>query len=340
MKNKILPCLAVICSICMTSCSEESTRFSVFIYSKTDTFINSIKDKIIQKIGSEYDMPLVRFAESSQIIQNEQIVEVLDKKMTNFLLVNVVDRLASSSIIEKAKISNVPVIFFNREPLVKDLIYSENAYYVGTSPESEGRLQGEFVNSIFNSPEEFAKSKFDRNGDGELGIVLLKGSLNHQDSELRCEESIGVLTRYGYKIKILSAPFCNWDREVASKSFEQLYKEYDKSIDLLISANDDMALGAIDYLKKTENYDFREEIIDQFFPVVGIDATETGTQSVDRGELTGTVINDSQAQAEAILDLVHCILEPDKYKWEDFPHTFDNEKFIHLKPKLYERKNL
>ena len=56
-----------------------------------------------------------------------------------------VDRTAAAVIIDKAQAVGIPVIFFNREPVLEDLRRWEHAYYVGLPAEDAGYLQGGIV---------------------------------------------------------------------------------------------------------------------------------------------------------------------------------------------------
>lgn len=55
--------------------------------------------------------------------------------------------------------------------------------------------------------------------------------------------------KYGYQVNILNTSFCDWNRVQAEEYIAKIYDEYHSDIDLVISNNDDMALGVIDYLK-------------------------------------------------------------------------------------------
>ena len=49
----------------------------------------------------------------------------------NVLCVNLVDRTDPSEIIDLAREKQVPIIFFNREPVAEDMAQWEQLYYVG-----------------------------------------------------------------------------------------------------------------------------------------------------------------------------------------------------------------
>lgn len=73
-------------------------------------------------------------------------------KLTRFLdsgcdvlCVNIVDRTAAAVLIDKAAAMDVPVIFFNRQPVKEDLERWEKVYYVGPKGEESGIYQGEIL---------------------------------------------------------------------------------------------------------------------------------------------------------------------------------------------------
>ena len=56
----------------------------------------------------------------------------------NVLCVNLVDRTDPSEIIELARESGVPIIFFNREPVNEDMMQWSGLYYVERTLSSPG----------------------------------------------------------------------------------------------------------------------------------------------------------------------------------------------------------
>lgn len=71
--------------------------------------------------------------------------------------------------------------------------------------------------------------------------------------------------------------------------------------ELVLANNDDMALGAIDALKA-------QNIPQSEWPaVVGIDGTDVGLEAVRNGEMIGTVYNDKEGQAAAMLELAYTL---------------------------------
>lgn len=334
MKNKFLLAMTILSLSTLSSCGARSNRISLFLYDDSDTFITSLRDAIFNEMKPEFDIDMVNYAEINQTIQNEQIVKELEKNKPSLMIVNIVDRLAASSIIEKAKLSNTPVIFINREPLLEDLEGSNNIFYVGVNPTKEGELQGKLANQIFNGKDQFL-SKHDRNHDKKLGVIALKGSMGHQDSELRIKNSLLTLKKSGYDVDLLSVKYCEWNRAIAKEEFALDYSEFDERIDLVLSANDDMALGAIDYLKTLYDYIPTLEIKEQYFPVVGNDATNVAKESIKKGQLSGTIVNDANEQAKAIKGITKVLLSDNPNDWSKFEYKFENGHFIYIPPKTY-----
>ena len=94
----------------------------------------------------------------------------------------------------------------------------------------------------------------------------------------------------------ITGGIANWDRSQASALMEQWLKEYPGQIELVVSNNDDMALGAIDAMN-------RAGIGANSIKVVGIDGTPVGIKALEEGTLFATVESDKERYAQAIFDI-------------------------------------
>ena len=148
----------------------------IFMYDATDTFLAGLSNSIIERLSDEYQIHMYD-SESSQLIQNRQIVEALDNNEINTLIINMVDRLSSGSIVQKAKQKQIPIIFYNREPVKSDIRGYSNIYYVGSSPSQEGINQANMAMNLMTSPTHMSK-EIDKNGDGVLQCVFIRGELH------------------------------------------------------------------------------------------------------------------------------------------------------------------
>ena len=133
--------------------------------------------------------------------------------------------------------------------------------------------------------------------DGILQYVMLEGEPGHQDALLRTEYTIQTITDQGIEVERLARDTANWNRAQAAARIASWLEEFGDQIEVVLSNNDDMALGAIDALKETGRP------LKDWPLIVGIDATAPALEAVEAGQLYGTVFNDSRGQAQAILDL-------------------------------------
>ncbi|MDU2995357.1 MAG: galactose ABC transporter substrate-binding protein, partial [Clostridium sp.] len=207
------------------------------------------------------------------------------------MCINLVDRRSAATIINKAKNANIPVIFFNREPVEEDMNMWNKVYYVGAQAEQSGMMQGDIVIEKYkNNP-----SDVDKNGDGKIQYVMLEGEQGHQDASIRTEYSIKRLVDNGIKVEKLGSEVANWSRTEASEKVARWIEKYNDKVELIISNNDDMALGAIDVLNKSK-------IKNNMPLIVGVDGIKDALKAIDNGEMTGTVISDAYKQGKAIFD--------------------------------------
>jgi methyl-galactoside transport system substrate-binding protein len=235
-------------------------------------------------------------SQNAQPTQNDQMDQFITKKM-NSIAINPVDRTAAGAIIDKAKAGNVPVVFFNREPFAEDMGKGNQVYYVGAKAEESGTMQGEIV-------VEYGKTNpgADKNGDGVLHYIMLKGEPGHQDAELRTEYSVKAVTAAGIKVQLLAEDTAMWDRPRAVEKTDAFWARFGDQIEVVFCNNDDMALGAIESLRKAGVFSG-----DKFLPVVGVDATAPALQALSEGTLLGTVLNDAQNQGKATFDLAYAL---------------------------------
>ena len=270
----------------LISCGKEAesdmqkVHLGVAYYDQRDTFLNEMiaEMKVRMKEYETEDLEMmmsIREAAGIQKTQNDQVKELLDAGC-NVLCVNLVDRADPSEIIDLAREREVPIIFFNREPVAEDLQQWEGLYYVGADARQSGILQGELAAERIQ-----ADKNIDRNKDGKIQYVVLEGEAGHQDAIIRTENAVETLKTKGIELEKLSYQIANWNRAQAQNRMEQLLGEYQNQIELVLANNDDMALGAIDAYEK-RNY--TESALPVFF---GIDGTDPGLEAVVNGKLAG-----------------------------------------------------
>ena len=243
--------------------------------------------------GDSYDvMVTVRDAVGSQRTQNDQVKEMIDEGC-NILCINLVDRTDPSEIIDSAKEKNIPIIFFNREPVAEDMMQWDKLYYVGAKARQSGQMQGEIAADLILNDK-----SIDKNHDGKIQYVVLEGEMGHQDAIVRTDSSVETILAKGIKMEKLSYEIANWKRAQAQNRMEQLIRQYGNTIELVLSNNDDMALGALD------SYRIVGYTKDNMPMMLGVDGMQEALEAVKDGRLTGTVYNDKEGQAKMMAAIV------------------------------------
>lgn len=295
-KRRAILVIAVMAALIVPGCgfgkvqTDGVLRVGVVTYTQDDPFINAMSDKLRENLKSmeTADMKIIMSVKSGnddQQDQNEIVEEMIDAGC-DVLCVNLVDRTAPSRIIRIAKQNDIPVIFFNREPVREDLMQWEKLYYVGCDAEQSGVMQGEIAaDYIKNHPE------VDKNQDGKIQYVLLEGEAGHQDAISRTDYSVKTLIEEDVHLEKLSYQFADWNRGQAENRMNRLISQYGDRIELVLSNNDEMALGAVEAYQKAE-YDRGK------WPVIfGIDGLDDALEAIKSGEMQGTVYNDKEDQA-------------------------------------------
>ena len=276
--------------------TEKTLRVGVITYTQDDPFINGLTDELkayLKTMESEERRIIVsiKSGNDDQQEQNEKVEEMIDAGC-DVLCINLVDRTAPSRIIRMARNEDIPVIFFNREPVREDLMQWEKLYYVGCDAEQSGIMQGEIAAEYINSHPEV-----DKNEDGKIQYVLLEGEAGHQDAISRTDYSVKTLLEQEINLEKLSYQFADWNRGQAENRMSRLIEQYGEKIELVISNNDEMALGAVAACQKA-GYDCQD------WPVIfGIDGLDDALEAIKTGKMQGTVYNDKEDQAMELAKL-------------------------------------
>ena len=151
--------IAVIVIICLfivagngakKEAASKEIRVGLLLYRGDDTFISTLRSYIEEK-AKEYERKEgikvtldILDAKSNQNTQNNQVDRMLELGC-DALCVNIVDRFAASVVIDKAMAADVPVIFFNREPVEEDMNRWEKLYYVGADAKDSAVFDGRIL---------------------------------------------------------------------------------------------------------------------------------------------------------------------------------------------------
>ena len=285
----------------------------VVLYTQDDPFINALTDCLKEDL-EDYEteslkiIMTVRDGKNDQKLQDEVVEEILDAGC-DILVVDLVDRTEPSNIIKMAKNENIPVIFFNREPVREDLMQWDKLYYVGGDARQSGTMQGEIAAQVIRTDH-----SVDRNADGKIQYVLLEGETGHQDAIIRTDSVVKTLQEQGITLEKLSYQFANWNRGQAENKMTQLIHHYGDEIELVLSNNDEMAMGAV-AAYEASGYPKENRPV-----IFGIDGLDSALDAIQNDLIQGTVYNDRAGQAEQISRLAMDLFqgkEPEGYDFEN-----------------------
>ncbi len=297
----------------------------VFFYDYSDTYIGSVRSSLERLMKNEKDKYSYTFYDgaSDQATQTEQ-VETAITRGSDLLVVNVVTTgsdEASQTIIQNASGRNVPVIFFNRE-VSDDIVNSyDQCLFIGTDADEAGYMQGEMIANWLMSGDN--AQRCDTNGDKKISYVMFRGELGNAEAYGRTRYSVEnanlLLEQNGSEYRLAPSAanqydqtqdddgisryylYGNWSATTAKNLMDTALTTYslsDGDIEMIIANNDDQALGAIEAMNEL-GYNSGDPA--KTIPVFGVDATSVAREAIQAGNMTGTVQQDADGMAQAIL---------------------------------------
>ncbi len=295
--------LLVMSSIFVISCggsgsssttTTDGPTIGVTIYRYDDNFMSFYRRNIESKISGKANL-IINDSQNNQAQQNDQ-VDVMLQKDSKALAINLVDPQAAQTIIDKAKAKNIPVVFFNKQPSAEAMASYDKTWYVGTTPEESGDMQGTIVVDTWK-----ANPAWDKNGDGIIQYALLKGEPGHPDAEARTSHVTLYITNNGLKVERLEEQTAMWDTAKAKDIVDAWIQKYGDKLEYIFCNNDAMALGALQSIQAL-GYN-KEGDTTKFIPIVGVDAIPDMINEIKKGTVVGSVLNDPVGQSQALVDI-------------------------------------
>ncbi len=335
---------AVMCACvfgALTACKGSNKyEIAVFAYKYDDSYIATVRTALEEKFKGHSDVNVTFYnGENNQQTQSAQIDTAITKG-ADLLIINAVDFQASGDdLAQKCKDKNKPAIFFNREIADSAVNKADNICFVGTDPNAPGHMLGEMIAKLLENDEQF--QKYDKNNDGKIQYAMFRAEVGNAEADGRTRYSVedanaklaantsltvanktgDVLTRVG------ADQLANWDSTKANEMMSALFSESGgtPNIELVICNNDDMALGVISALNARgyNSQGSKTTAGAKYIPVYGVDALATALDAIRNGKMQGTVKQDGDAMAEAIVKIAmnlknsKSFLADTDYKFED-----------------------
>ncbi|MBC5631122.1 galactose ABC transporter substrate-binding protein [Clostridium sp. NSJ-6] len=297
--------------------AEKTIKVGVCLYKFDDTYISTVRQNLT-KIQEE-NKGKVEFeffdGKGDQSVQNDMIDTLLQKNY-DLLMVNLVDIGAGQTVVDKIKTSGVPVVLFNREPSVDVIKSYEDAVFVGTNASEAGVMQGKILSDLWNAN----KDAIDKNKDGVMQYVMFQGEPDNPEAVARTKYSVETIEEASIKTEKLELQPCNWQQDLAQTTMEAWLANHGDKIEVVIANNDGMALGAVAALQN-QGYNKGDE--SKFIPVVGVDAVDAAKDYIEKGYMTGSVLQDAEGMAKALYE-IGMNLAQDKSAIDGTSYEFDD----------------
>lgn len=271
----------------------EGGNIGVCIYKFDDAFMTTYRNALQEILeGKGYTVTFMD-GKNDQAEQNNQINNFIAQGV-DALIINPVMTSAADQIIATVKDANVPTVLINREPTAEQMSAYDKLVYVGCDARQSGTMQGEL---ILDTP-----NKGDINGDGKVSYIMIQGDPENIDAQYRTEFSVKALTDAGMEVVELDLQRGDWDRNKGQEIAQNDLAQFGDEIEVVFCNNDDMAIGALQAIQaagRTVNEDIY---------LVGVDALDAALNEVEAGNMTGTVLNDAQGQAEGAVKAMEELL--------------------------------
>ena len=326
MKKLIALVLVLVMALSLAACGAKAPaddgvktyKVGVAIYQYNDNFMTLYRQEIenyfktLETDKVKYEITMVD-GKNDMAEQTNQIDTFITQKM-DVIICNLVQTSSAEVIIDKVVAADIPLILINREPLGENgdmsypgIIDNAKVCYVGADARQSGTYQGEIVLALDN--------KGDINGDGVVKYVMVVGDPENPDAQYRTEFSVKALTDAGVKVEKLVENVGNWDQAKGNEIVDAALAQFGKDIEVVFCNNDGMALGAAAAIEK------HGRVVGEDIYLLGVDALTECQEMVQKGTMTGTVLNDHVGQSHAAVDAAVAALEGKElqnYYWVDY----------------------
>lgn len=286
----IILCLTVL--LCCAACAKESAAPETETSANTATSENSTEKQIViggtlQDMSNEFMVMLKDAMDATLPDYKNVTLNILDgegspdkqiSQIENFIAQKVdaiilcpQDGTALVPVVKQAVEAGIPVITVSA-----DIDQQVGQVNVGSNHKDAGIMQAEWAAEQLN---------------GKGKIVYLRGPIGHFAEVQRAEGTMEVFEKYP-DIKIVFDQTGNWDRDQGMSLMETALQGQ-KEIDMVMSQNDEMILGAITAMEGAGKND---SILS-----IGMDAIPDALKAIEGGRLNATIFQDAFGQGSNAL---------------------------------------
>jgi inositol transport system substrate-binding protein len=174
---------------------------------------------------------------------------------------------------------NLPIVFTNSQP-EEDKLEANKYMYVGSNEIDAASFQAEYVWNKLGKP-------------AKMNIAILSGQPGHPAAIARTKGVKDYFKSNNVDVTYVFNDTAYWDTDKAYDAF-LIFLKTEQPFDAVICNNDSMAIGVVKAMKE-KGYDTSK------IPVVGVDATDGGCDSIREGGMQYTVYQSAVGQGEAAI---------------------------------------
>lgn len=267
--KKVLVAVLAVLMMASTVYAKKLTIGYTF-HSAQDVFQNLLKDEFV-KAAEEKDIEVRVIDPQLDIEKQTAAVETFITLGVDVIVCSPLDFEGAIPQVKAANSAKIPYVAINSE------VGGDGDFvYVGSLNYEAGVIEGEYMAEVLPK---------------DAKILYLRGTEGMDHTVARRKGVQDALLNKRPDVKLLAEQTAKYDRAEGMRVTEDWIQTY-KDIDGIISANDQMALGALEALKGADMKGVQ---------IAGIDGTEEARQSVKNGTFAITVLQDAEGQATTAL---------------------------------------
>lgn len=246
------------------------------------------EDEQVQQALEELGFDVqVKLAENDQAKQNEQVKALLDGGC-ELLVVQPVMTTGLDVLVEQVKPTGVPLIILDHEPEQGVLDLYDKLAFLGPDHSQAAAVLTAAYGQLPVSG--------DLNFDGATWLVLICGPEDHLDSSQRLAEFTQSLPADTHVI--LETVAADWTQEGGRAATAQLLAKYGPDIEVLVTLDGNMALGALEAIDNSGRTPGR----DLYLVTVGDGAAVW--EQAEQGRISGLSAPDGDMRLQKLSELV------------------------------------
>lgn len=299
--KKVISCLAI--AACLAGCGKKAETTTAATASAPGKPVVAL---VIKTLNHPFFIDMQRGAEEAakqagvelivQAAEREidverqmQIIENLIQRQVDVLVVAPSGSREIVPVVVKANQAHIPVVVVDTrvDAAALKAAGGHTATFIGSDNYEGGKLAGEFMVQKMG---------------GRAHIAILEGIPGHETGDQRLRGFRDAIKSSPGMVVVASQP-ANWERDQGYNVFQNIMQAHPE-VDALFSANDLMALGAVEAIAAADRTGK--------ITVVGFDALEEARAAVKKGTMAGTVAQDPAEMGRIGVEWAARILKGEK----------------------------